>query len=99
MELEQKLVALTNGLNALLEAQAKQNSFIRERFAELTAMQGKNEARFEKNEARFEQIAQRFENLGTFIHEVAEGAARLLNTAQAHERRISDLEEGNRPAN
>jgi uncharacterized protein YdcH (DUF465 family) len=92
MEFEQKLMALTNGLNALLEAQAKQNSFIRERFAELTAMQG-------KNEARFDQIAQRFENLGTFIHEVAEGTARLLNTAQAHEQRISDLEEGNRPAN
>jgi chromosome segregation ATPase len=97
MEIEHKLMALTNGLNALLEAQAKENSFIRERFAELTTMQRKNEARFEKNEARFEQIAQRFENLGAFVHEVAEGTARLLNTAQAHEQRISDLEEGNRP--
>jgi uncharacterized protein YdcH (DUF465 family) len=87
---EQKLTALSNGLNALLEAQAAQSSSIRERFAELAAMQGRNEARFEK-------IAQRFENLGDFIHEVAEGTARLLHTIEAHEQRISDLEEGNRP--
>ena len=74
MDLEQKLITLTNSVQSLAEMQAKNEE-----------MQAKNEEMQTKNEARFEQIAEMLESL-------AEGTARLLNTAVAHDGRLDDHE-------
>jgi hypothetical protein len=60
MNLEQKLILLTNSVQSLVEMQAK-------------------------NEERFAQVAD-------LIKSIAEGTARLLNTAEAHDQQLDNHE-------
>ena len=84
MNLEQQLMALTNSVQALVEMQAKNEE-----------MQAKNEARFAQMATIQAGTDQQFRKLTELVEDIAEGTARLLHTAQSHERRISDLEEEN----
>jgi hypothetical protein len=42
-----------------------------------------------------EMLATDLRELKTLVSDIAEGTARLLHVVEVHERRISDLEEGN----
>ena len=60
--------------------------------------------RLEKLVERHEALTQSVEmlttdlrELKTLVSDIAEGTARLLHVVEVHERRISDLEEGNHP--
>ena len=48
------------------------------------------------NEKRMEQFGRRNARLEDLVTQIAEGTARLLRTVEAHEQRISDLEDNQR---
>ena len=75
MNIDDKLQALTNSVQALVE------------------MHAHNEQRVERLSRALEGQGKRNTRLEELVTEVAEGTARLLRVAEAHERRISDLEE------
>ena len=49
------------------------------------------------NERAIAQLSQRNERLEDLVTQIAEGTLRLLNAVEAHEQRISDLEQRNDP--
>lgn len=66
----------------------------------LASLHRDNEKRLERLDQHMKQFAQEMKGLGKrnerlegLVTEIAEGAARLLHVAEAHEQRIGDLEE------
>ena len=62
----------------------------------LAAMHRDNENRMVQFDGAIRQLSERNVRLEELVTDIAEGTARLLRTVEAHEHRISDLEE-NRP--
>jgi len=82
MNLDDRLEALTQSVELLA-------GMHRENEVRIAA----NERRFEANEKRMERLIGTVSQLAELTTQIAEGTARLLHTAEAHEDRISNLED------